>query len=83
MWVDFSIRALMQRDYIGLHIVVVKKTESAASCETVVGVKSGDTCISIVKASQLTIDFFLSINSNVNCKALFMGRWVCIAGSPN
>ncbi|KAI7999213.1 hypothetical protein LOK49_LG09G01809 [Camellia lanceoleosa] len=57
--------------------------ESAASCETVVGVESGDTCISIAKASQLTTDFFLSINPNVNCKELFVGQWVCVAGSPN
>ncbi|KAI8007464.1 hypothetical protein LOK49_LG07G01052 [Camellia lanceoleosa] len=62
---------------------VVKKAESTASCETVVGVNSGDTCISIAKASQLTIDFFISINPNVNCKALFVGQWVCAAGSPN
>ncbi|KAL7242577.1 hypothetical protein ACSBR1_015038 [Camellia fascicularis] len=63
--------------------VVVKKAECAASCETVVGVESGDTCISIAKASQLTTDFFLSINPNVNCKELFVGQWVCVAGSPN
>ncbi|KAL7211936.1 hypothetical protein ACSBR2_014738 [Camellia fascicularis] len=63
--------------------VVVKKAESAVNCDAVVGVQSGETCFSIATAFSLSTEFFLSINPNVNCKALFVGQWLCVSGSPN
>ncbi|KAF8011961.1 hypothetical protein BT93_I0171 [Corymbia citriodora subsp. variegata] len=49
-------------------------------CEKVVGVKSGDTCFAIAQQFKLTIEDFRFINPNLNCKALFINQWLCIAG---
>ncbi|XAR66383.1 Chitinase [Bertholletia excelsa] len=62
---------------------VFKKAESAPECLTVVAVNEGDTCSSIAQALNLTTNFFDSINPNLNCDSLFVGRWLCIEGSAN
>ncbi|KAF8011880.1 hypothetical protein BT93_I0111 [Corymbia citriodora subsp. variegata] len=49
-------------------------------CDKVVGVNSGDTCLSIAQQSQLSSVSFSSINPNLNCDALFVGQWLCISG---
>ncbi|KAJ4717584.1 Peptidoglycan-binding lysin domain [Melia azedarach] len=55
--------------------------ESAPQCVSVSGVQEGDTCFDITKQFDLTTEFFNSINPNLNCDALFVGQWVCIAGT--
>ncbi|KAF8011958.1 hypothetical protein BT93_I0168 [Corymbia citriodora subsp. variegata] len=49
-------------------------------CNEVVAVKSGDTCFAIAQQFDLTVEAFRFINPNLNCKALFIGQWLCIAG---
>ncbi|KAG8385631.1 hypothetical protein BUALT_Bualt03G0065200 [Buddleja alternifolia] len=53
------------------------------SCESVVGVKSDDTCFGIANTNNLTITSFQAINPNLNCTALFVGQWLCTDGSFN
>lgn len=52
-------------------------------CESVVGVKSGDSCFEIAKGENLSSTAFEVINPNLNCTALFIGQWICISGSVN
>ncbi|KAK6932470.1 LysM domain [Dillenia turbinata] len=52
-------------------------------CNTVVGLKSGDTCDGIAKEFNLTQEFFNAINPNVDCDALFVGQWICVDGTVN
>ncbi|CAL5344880.1 unnamed protein product [Camellia sinensis] len=51
------------------------------SCNTVVGVESGDTCFELIQALNLTTIYFDSINPNLNCSSLFLGQWLCINGT--
>ncbi|KAL0442840.1 UNVERIFIED_CONTAM: hypothetical protein Slati_2006700 [Sesamum latifolium] len=51
------------------------------TCDSVVGVKSGDTCFAIAQTYNLTTTAFDAINPNLNCTALFVGQWLCINGS--
>ncbi|KAJ0017455.1 hypothetical protein Pint_10752 [Pistacia integerrima] len=57
------------------------KAKSAPQCESVTGVNSGDTCSAIAEAFGLTADLFGAINPNLNCDELFVGQWLCVAGS--
>ena len=57
--------------------------QSTPQCDTIVGVESEDTCLGIAEKFQLTIDFFHSINLNLNCIALFVGQRVCVDGTAN
>ncbi|PSS04750.1 LysM domain-containing protein [Actinidia chinensis var. chinensis] len=52
-------------------------------CDLVVGAEKGDTCFGIAKAFDLTTDFFNFLNPNLNCDDIFVGQWLCIAGSAN
>ncbi|KAF9679002.1 hypothetical protein SADUNF_Sadunf07G0094800 [Salix dunnii] len=51
-------------------------------CDEVFGIRSDDTCFGIAQTFNLTTDLFDSINPNLNCTALFVGQWLCVAGSP-
>ncbi|OWM91316.1 hypothetical protein CDL15_Pgr000261 [Punica granatum] len=62
---------------------ILKAEAAGPQCDTVYGVKPGDTCFSITEASKLTESFFLGINPNINCDKIFVGQWLCVAGSPN
>ncbi|KAF9678974.1 hypothetical protein SADUNF_Sadunf07G0092000 [Salix dunnii] len=55
--------------------------ESTPECDEVVGVASGDTCFDVAKTFNLTAASFDAINPNLNCNALFVGQWLCVAGS--
>ena len=55
--------------------------QSSPICESVVGVADGDTCSGIAQQFGLTSDFFGSVNPNINCDDLFVGQWVCVAGT--
>jgi len=50
-------------------------------CDEVFGVGSGDNCFDITQTFNLTTKLFDSINPNLNCDALFVGQWLCVAGS--
>ncbi|KAK4858612.1 hypothetical protein QYF36_019344 [Acer negundo] len=50
-----------------------------ASCENVFGVRSGDTCTGIAQMFKLSTVTFDSNNPNLNCDALFVGQWLCVA----
>ncbi|KAL8112933.1 hypothetical protein AgCh_020302 [Apium graveolens] len=54
---------------------------SVPTCDSVFGVRSGDTCFGIAESFALSNDEFNSINPNVNCAALFVGQWLCVVGS--
>ncbi|ONI18656.1 hypothetical protein PRUPE_3G230600 [Prunus persica] len=55
----------------------------AAVCAAVYGAEEGDTCTSVSEMFNLSLDFFLSINPNINCDNFFVGQWLCTAGSAN
>ncbi|KAF8031400.1 hypothetical protein BT93_D0564 [Corymbia citriodora subsp. variegata] len=46
-------------------------------CESVYGVKSGDTCLGVTNLFKLTQESFGVFNPNLNCNALFAGQWLC------
>ncbi|KAK3014607.1 hypothetical protein RJ639_009840 [Escallonia herrerae] len=52
-------------------------------CNEVLSVESGDTCFAITQAFNMTTAFFDAINPNLNCRKLFVGEWLCIAGTVN
>ncbi|KAI3456349.1 hypothetical protein Pfo_013012 [Paulownia fortunei] len=62
---------------------VNRKASPTLTCDSVVGVKSGDTCFEIAQTNNLTAKAFDTINPNLNCTALFVGQWLCIDGSLN
>lgn len=49
-------------------------------CDSVYGVKSGDTCFGVAQMFNLSTEFFDAINPNLNCTALFVGQWLCLDG---
>ncbi|KAM2077819.1 uncharacterized protein LOC126610828 [Malus sylvestris] len=49
-------------------------------CQKVYGVEAGDTCNGIMGKFKLTAHFF-AINPNINCNTIFVGQWLCIAGT--
>ncbi|KAJ6991124.1 hypothetical protein NC653_019361 [Populus alba x Populus x berolinensis] len=54
--------------------------KSTPECDEVVGAASGDTCFTIAQSFNLTAASFDVINPNLNCTALFVGQWLCVAG---
>ncbi|KAL8045890.1 hypothetical protein ABFX02_08G143200 [Erythranthe guttata] len=61
----------------------VIKASSKVSCDSVIGVKSGETCTEIAAKFKLSTTVFDAINPNINCSKIFVGQWVCIDGSVN
>ncbi|CAB4275969.1 unnamed protein product [Prunus armeniaca] len=59
----------------------ILKPPATLKCESVYGVKTGDTCFEIAQAFSLPTELFDSINPNLNCTALFVGQWVCLNGT--
>ncbi|KAB2062396.1 hypothetical protein ERO13_A10G139000v2 [Gossypium hirsutum] len=50
------------------------------TCVSIYGQQEGDTCFTITQAFNLTFDFFLQINPNLNCDTIFVGQWLCVDG---
>lgn len=73
--------------YIDFFFLILKlangilKPPVTLKCESVYGVKTGDTCFEIAQTFSVPIEFFDSINPNLNCTALFVGQWVCLNGT--
>ncbi|KAM5588427.1 hypothetical protein ABKV19_006723 [Rosa sericea] len=59
---------------------ILKPKPATVQCDSVYGVKSGDTCFEIAEGFNLPTKVFNSINPNLNCTALFVGQWVCLDG---
>ncbi|KAK8524413.1 hypothetical protein V6N13_015435 [Hibiscus sabdariffa] len=57
------------------------KGKRGPSCNEVHGVVDGDTCFDLSNTFNLSTAFFESINPNLNCNSLFVGQWICVAGS--
>ncbi|KAB2062395.1 hypothetical protein ES319_A10G149500v1 [Gossypium barbadense] len=57
-----------------------KAKELTPTCLSIYGQQEGDTCFSITQAFNLTFDFFLQINPNLNCDSIFVGEWLCVDG---
>ncbi|KAK8275488.1 hypothetical protein V6Z12_D10G140600, partial [Gossypium hirsutum] len=57
-----------------------KAKELTPTCVSIYGQQEGDTCFSITQAFNLTLDFFLQINPNLNCDSIFVGEWLCVDG---
>ncbi|GMI93372.1 hypothetical protein HRI_003006500 [Hibiscus trionum] len=57
------------------------KGENGPSCDQVHGVVTGDTCFDVTNTFNLSTTFFESINPNLNCDSLFVGQWLCVAGT--
>ncbi|KAF7847922.1 hypothetical protein BT93_L2448 [Corymbia citriodora subsp. variegata] len=47
------------------------------TCESVYGVKSGDTCLGVANMFKLTQESISVFNPNLNCDKLFVGQWLC------
>ncbi|KAK1368500.1 LysM domain-containing protein [Heracleum sosnowskyi] len=62
-------------------VSIAAKAKAIVTCDTVFGVRKGDTCFDIAQNFQLSTPEFDSINPNVNCTALFVGQWICIDGT--
>ncbi|OVA08002.1 Peptidoglycan-binding lysin domain [Macleaya cordata] len=60
-----------------------KAKATSPKCEFVVGVQSGDTCFDITQKFNTTAEFFTEINPNLQCDKLFVGQWLCVAGTVN
>lgn len=60
---------------------VAAKPKAPPACDTVFGVRKGDTCFDIAQNFKLSTPEFDSINPNINCAALFVGQWVCVDGT--
>ncbi|CAK9149796.1 unnamed protein product, partial [Ilex paraguariensis] len=58
----------------------IGKTESTPVCNSVYGAEDGDTCISVAQKFNLSSDFFLKINPNINRDTIFVGQWLCTDG---
>ncbi|KAL6143773.1 hypothetical protein ACLB2K_054468 [Fragaria x ananassa] len=61
--------------------VGLKASNSDVVCNSVYGAEAGDTCGSVVDKFQLSFDFFLFINPNINCDSFFVGQWLCTDGT--
>ncbi|KAF9587460.1 hypothetical protein IFM89_003399 [Coptis chinensis] len=59
------------------------KAQAAPSCQAVFGVPENETCFDITQKFSLTTEFFIAINPNINCDKLFVGQWICVAGTVN
>ncbi|EEF36733.1 conserved hypothetical protein [Ricinus communis] len=55
--------------------------KSTPECDSVYGAQDGDTCTSVATQFDLTLEFFSSINPNLNCDAIFVGQWLCADGT--
>ncbi|EEF44512.1 conserved hypothetical protein [Ricinus communis] len=55
--------------------------KSTPECDSVYGAQDGDTCTSVANQFNLTLEFFSSINPNLNCDDFFVGQWLCINGT--
>ncbi|CAK9149794.1 unnamed protein product, partial [Ilex paraguariensis] len=50
----------------------IGRTESTPICSSVYGVEDGDTCTSVTQKFNLSSDFYIDINPNVNCDNIFV-----------
>ncbi|OVA08001.1 Peptidoglycan-binding lysin domain [Macleaya cordata] len=59
------------------------KPKSTLKCDSVFGARSGDTCFGITQMFNLTSEVFTEFNPNLVCDNLFVGQWICVAGTTN
>ncbi|KDP24194.1 hypothetical protein JCGZ_25851 [Jatropha curcas] len=55
--------------------------QARAECDSVYGAEDGDTCTSVAKKFDVSLEFFTSINPNINCDDIFVGQWLCVDGT--
>ncbi|ONK76321.1 uncharacterized protein A4U43_C03F26370 [Asparagus officinalis] len=61
--------------------IFADETPQTPSCEAIHGVKANETCFSVQQVFKLTPGEFGAINPNLVCDKLFIGQWLCVAGS--
>ncbi|CAK9135026.1 unnamed protein product [Ilex paraguariensis] len=74
----FSIISMAETRQLGIGF---GKSESTPVCNSVYGAQEGDTCTTVAQKFNLTLNFFLEINPNINCDSFFVGQWLCKDGS--
>ncbi|KAI9121292.1 hypothetical protein K1719_008325 [Acacia pycnantha] len=50
-------------------------------CTNIHGVEQGESCTSIAQHFNLDTPHFLQLNPNIDCEHIFVGQWVCVAGT--
>ncbi|ERN03527.1 hypothetical protein AMTRI_Chr02g218210 [Amborella trichopoda] len=65
------------RSFKGFEALATKTPD----CFSVYGVIQGDTCFAVTQQFNITQPCFEGLNPNLNCSALFIGQWLCVAGS--
>ncbi|CAL9009409.1 unnamed protein product, partial [Prunus brigantina] len=59
------------------------KKQTSPVCYLVYGAEEGDMCTFVIEKFNLSFDFFLSINPNINCDNFFVGQWLYTEGIAN
>ncbi|KAL4201902.1 hypothetical protein AMTRI_Chr02g261170 [Amborella trichopoda] len=65
------------RSFKGFETLATKTPD----CFSVYGVIQGHTCFAVSHQFNITQPLFEGLNPNLNCSALFIGQWLCVAGS--
>ncbi|KAG9448295.1 hypothetical protein H6P81_014423 [Aristolochia fimbriata] len=58
-----------------------KKPSTTLVCDSVFGIRQGDTCFGVEQIFNITAETFGTLNPNLNCDKLFVGQWLCVEGS--
>ncbi|KAL5579297.1 hypothetical protein UlMin_011739 [Ulmus minor] len=56
--------------------------EASLECNSLFGVREGDSCFAVSQMFNLTTQAFTMLNPNLNCAKLFVGEWLCVNGAP-
>ncbi|OIT01721.1 hypothetical protein A4A49_03197 [Nicotiana attenuata] len=65
----------------GRQVGITGKSDANLVCSSVYGAELGDTCLGVAEEFKLTAVEFGDLNPNMNCNAIFVGQWLCVAGS--
>ncbi|CAI0460866.1 unnamed protein product [Linum tenue] len=74
-------KSLLAFSFILLMISGAESTACVQTCDSAIQVKKKDTCNQVAATYGMTPNKFLSFNPNLPCRHLFIGQWICVAGT--